>query len=655
MAKKKADTGVKLTRFSAEYVQRRTDKLKEDAEREGRNARMDRYEKVFDMDMWLDAPSDGESRVTSPLGFSTVQQMVALLFTRPYTINVPPAGKGVKANNAAQKKEKYLYGLTDQAGVRQRVRDAAWHAACLGENCIRLYYKGQRYADEFPLCFDAIDPRTIFGTRDAGGTRYIEVAHSWDRPRREIEQEWGVETRRPDTPFDDAAAEQAWLDEAICYTEYWYEAAKEEEQWQKQPADEDEDRQRGVMELVKPPGGISTAEDAESAEISKLAAEIKPRKRKKIKVLVRKVVHTVVCQGEGEPQQVKAPVVMPGYSRIPFYSWAGIRTPRPGSKGSLSVLYALTNGVGKNGGLGVLQTLNELMSMDLTITHKAANPAAMTDDPDLAVDLTPGAINQVAPGKRGIWYVENPGTAPDVNKLTQMMRDEASRVTIPEVLSGQFVQASGQALGIMSSVFEQSLGFSQEDAANTLSRMYSQVMELTEYYADPEIGWEVNGEYKRKNFTEWIKPEDIDGDYRVRVKLSANLPRDTIAMLQSYMQLWKAKAISWETFLDLFQKLTDAGADTPLEEMANVLANMGLLDGKLAQMLAEAMGKEYVDLLGVNLPPPEPPPQPPASGGLGGGEGAGGGMPGVPNPQMVAAMGNLQGAQNMQGMQPPMM
>ena len=634
MAKRK--NGVNLNRFTAEYVQARATQLVANADAEGRNERMNRYEKVFDMDMWLDAPKDGESRVTSPLGFSTVQQMVALLFTRPYTINVPTAGKGASANDLAQKKEKYLYGMTDQAGVRKVVRDAAWHAACLGKCDIRIYYKGQRFADEFPLCVNAIDPRTVYGTRDANDTRYVELAHTWERSRRDIEAEWGVEVRRPDKPFEDKAAEQAWLDAQIDYTEYWYESTAEEEQWQKTPEDADEGRLKGVMEMVRR-GGL-TAENAEGAEGKK--------KRKKEKVLVRKIVHTVVCQGEGEPQQVKKPIIMPGYSRIPFVSWAGLRTPRPGSRGTLSVLYALTNGTGSTGGLGVLQTLNQLMTMDLTITHRAANPVALTDDDQLEPDTTPGAINTVAAGKRGLWYVENPGPAPDVGRLTQAMRDEASRVTIPEVLSGQFVNASGNALGIMSSVFEQSLGFTQEDAANAISALYSMVLELTEYYADPDIGWEVNGEYKRKEFNEWITPEDIGGDYRVKVKLSANLPRDVIAMLSMYMNLWKAKAISQETFLDQFQKLTDGGAATPIEEMAQILGNMGLMEGPLAQQLATAMGQEYAGLIGA----PPPPPQPPQMQGASAGSATGApGMQGMPiNPQTVAAMGNVPGAMNLQ-------
>ena len=431
---------------------------------------------------------------------------------------------------------------------------------------------------------------------------------------------------------------------------------------------------KGVMEMVQPPGmqgmpdmmggmkpeaGSPNEEDqndnlAEGDGEAESETKAAPKRAKKEIVLVRKIVHTVVVEDTAEAQVIKKPVVLPGYTRIPFYFWAGQRTPRAGSKGALSVLYALTNGDAdpQTGGLGVLQTINELLSLDITIATRFANPPAMTDDEDLIPDTAPGAMNQVRPGRKGLWFVEHPGAPPDVARLTQEMRNEASRVTIPEVLSGQYVSASGQALGIMSSVFDQTLGFAQQDAESALSAMYAQTLELTEYYADPDYGWKVWGAFKRKDFEDWVKPEDIDGDYRVRVRLSSNLPRDMIAMLQTYASLAKGPKplISMDTFLDLFQKLTDAGADTPVEEKSRILAEMGLFDGPMAKMLGESLGQEYAPLLGVPLPPaaPQPQPQPQGAPSMPGGQSI--------TPDMVAAMGNVQGAMNMQGgpgAQPP--
>ena len=702
MAKKtKKLQTVDLGRFTAEYVAARREALIEAAG--NRNERMQRYEDIYDMKMWLDDAPEGARRVTTSLGFQTVQQMVALQHTRPFTINVPTLGMGAQANNRAQKKEKYLYGMTDMANIRPAVRDAAWSAADRGLGVLRLYYKARRFADEFPLKIDAPDPKTLYYTMSSDRARFTEVAHTWKRKRREVESEWGATLNRPEGGFEDQAMEQDWLDGECDYTEYWAEEAAEEKREKETPESQDAGRMKGVMELVKPPltlpspglpgegagmpgmampagmgmmgagepgsgaeysaegegenGGEAQAEGAGNGVESETKAP--PKSAKTEIVLVRKVVHTVIVEdgSAGEAQVVKKAVVLPGYTRIPFFFWSAVRTPRNNNLGSLSVLYALTNGDAEpgKGGLGVLQTINELLSLDVTIATKFANPVAMTDDDELNPDLNPGAVNQTKPNRKGLWYVENPGSIPDVARLTQQMRDEASRVSIPEVLSGQYVSASGQALGIMSSVFEQTLGFAQADAEQALGAMYSQALELTEYYADPDYGWKVWGAWQRKDFEDWIKPEDIDGDYRVRVKLSANLPRDIVAMLSLYARLagGKTPLISHDTFLDLFQKLTDAGADTPLEEMSKILGEMGLFQGPLAQMLAESLGKEYAPLLNVPIPPAAPPspqpspmPSPQPSPGLPGE----GGMAGMPvNPQTVAAMGNMQGAMNMPG------
>lgn len=652
MAKKKKQS-VNLARFDADYVVARTEALQKAAEADGRNERMDRYERIYDMKMWLEAPAEGQKRVTSPLGFATVQNMVALLFTRDYTINVPSIGSDTEAETKAQKKEKYLYGLTDLAGLRDVVRAAAWHAGCLGFGAIRYFYDAKHYDDEFPIQVRAPDPRTLFYTLDPNQTRFTELAYAWKRSRREIEDEWGVALTRPDGGFETDQDEQAWLDDDVEYVEYWAEQALEEERDVQGPPELQ--RMKGVMELVTPPQvlALGAAEQGSMPGVpgEGTEEEEKPKRGKKETVRVRKIVNTCVVNDGEEPQVVKKPVVMPGYSRIPFVFWGGIRTPRPGAQGFLSVLYALTNGSAdpSAGDLGILQAINEVLTIDLTITERFANPVAMTDDDEMDVDTTPGAINQTKSARKGLWYVENPGTPPDVPRITQALRDEASRVTIPEVLSGQFVSASGQALGVMSSVFEQVLGFTQKDGGRALGQLYSGLLELTEQYADPDMGWKVWGSYERKDFEDWITPDDIDGDYRVRVKLSANLPRDITSMLAMYERLAGSNKISLDTFLDVFQKLTDEGQDTPLEEKQKILADMAMMQGDLAKQVAQLMAQSQIKqmLIDSHTPPPAPqqaqPQQPPQ-------QQAQPSMAGMPvNPQTMAANGNLQGAMAMPG------
>jgi hypothetical protein len=119
--------------------------------------------------------------------------------------------------------------------------------------------------------------------------------------------------------------------------------------------------------------------------------------------------------------------------------------------------------------------------------------------------------------------------------------------------------------------------------------------------------------------------EDIGENYRVRVKLSAALPKDTIALASMYSMLADKKRISQETFLDLLQKLPDIdlAAESPDDEQVRILRGEVLMNGKVAEALATALAKEYVEAMGNSgviteealqaalreLEPPPPPPQ----------------------------------------------
>ena len=183
-----------------------------------RNSRMDEMERLYLLDMWQDAPEPDERRISAPVCWNIVESFRTLLLTRPPVISVPASEVKAVETDRADQIEKYLYGAWHQAHVSDALHLAEWHASCLGEGVLRCVYDPETVEDEFPLVVQALDPRTVYATPSGRAGQDLEVVHSWERSRREIEAEWGVELARPSKA--DVSVEE-WLDEEVEFIDYW--------------------------------------------------------------------------------------------------------------------------------------------------------------------------------------------------------------------------------------------------------------------------------------------------------------------------------------------------------------------------------------------------------------------------------------------------
>ena len=360
------------------------------------------------------------------------------------------------------------------------------------------------------------------------------------------------------------------------------------------------------------------------------------------KVRRRMVTHCVVVENEF----VKKPVRIPGYSRLPFIRYAGVATPLGGENGALSVLFPITAGIREHGAQGLAAATNELVAMKQRMIEMFANGALITDDPDLVVDFSPGAINVVGQGRQWSFLVP-PGPHPAVDQ--QMMLERLTQdATVTASMQGRYVgQMSGLALSALNNPVLMKIAHRQQIRERAYETLNEMILALTEEYA-PADGWVVWGTDRGgKTMELQLKPTEIGGYHRNRVELSASLPKDEAGEIMSMAQLVGQKLISRETFLDQLQRMKHLSSQSPQDEMKRILRDSLLFEGPTAETLAKVVLAEYSEelaaLVGGGEPPSPPPPGgpgPPIGPGPGGpGPGPMGGMPpGVVPPQAVPPM-----------------
>ena len=661
-----------------------------------RNSRMDEMERLYLLDMWQDAPEPDERRISAPVCWNIVESFRTLLLTRPPVISVPASEVKAVETDRADQIEKYLYGAWHQAHVSDALHLAEWHASCLGEGVLRCVYDPETVEDEFPLVVQALDPRTVYATPSGRQGQDLEVVHSWERPRREIEAEWGLELPRPSTA--DVKIEE-WLDEEVEFIDYW--RVDVEQTTEKVSADKGQEKPKpvGVLaslvaaarkvlgagaapaELVGPEGAGVEAEPGAEAGVEAQeqeqeqgkgeAAEVAQPTRRTVR---RRVVTNCVVV---EDTMVKEPVRMPGYGRLPFVRYPGISTPLADENGALSVLFAITGGTRQNGAIGLSAAMNELLAMKQRIIETFANGAIMTDDETLTLNLNPGSINYIRKGAQ--WsFLMPPGPHPAVDQQIQLMERMVQDATVSASMMGRY---QGDMSGLMMSAINNPVLMRIAHRQQVRERAYEAlneiVLELTEEYA-PAEGWYVWGEDRLGGMLELrLKPAEIGGYHRNRVELSASLPKDEAGEVMSLANLVGQKLISRETFLDQLQRIKHLSGQSPQDEMKRILRDQLLFEGPTAETLAKVVlsewSEELATAMGLGPKPPAPPmpPMPPMAGSLGamppgmppGGPGPGGPPPGPPGapgqgpmqgmPSSVVPPGQIPemiGAQNLPGM-----
>lgn len=668
-----------INKIDGAYIRSRTATLKDAAVE--RNERISKYIRMYTLDVYEGRMPPNEYRVSLPLAFDLVEKLRALLVTRPPIYTVPAGTANMPTQERAQKIERWLDGAASMMNLDTLLPEAAWWAICAGIGIMKLAYDPNAAEDEFPLVLHTPDPRACYWSMDARKDRFTEFVHSWERPRREIEDEWGV-SLPPPAKLNDAVAMADWGDIPITYIEYWVEVTDwEDVAPPKEPAplltdmvQQAYEAQQGAASGLAPdeiqaalkggedysPGETENApgDAGEDAKEGENEAPVVTRRR------VRKVVHCVaVDEGvfrKGRKVEdlgltiIKKPVVMPYYKRIPFFLFPGTQTPMGGANANLSALYPLTNGSSdKTKSVGVLAAMNMGLSMGLQTMLSAPNSPVLTDDPKFVLDWSPNSVNFVQEGSK-VWRLQNDVTNPEAERVFSALNDQLSRVGIPDVFSGRTEQLSGQAISGFASVFQMSIGFRQQAFERSLSAMMEHALCLAKYYSPARGVWQVWGTSKHgKAITETLTADDIGDIIRVQAKLSASMPKDTAAMASLWSMLQQKGQISTETMIDLMQKLPEfgLGAESPSDEMQRILRDKILSNPKFMEMFAGQTAAQFLPfLMGAENTTPEEiaqanalfAPQPPmAPPGMGQMQGPGNAMtmrPGMPPGMAPGAM-----------------
>lgn len=651
--------------YTARQVIERTEQLK--ANVGNRNDRMNDYELMYRLQMWRDVKKPDEVRVTLPTAFDLIEKSRALLITRPPAISVPTTSTNPDEQERAQHLERFLYGMSERINLPQHFSDAEWNALCLGDGHLKLMWDPYAAYDEFPLVCIAPDPRTIYGTLNPQQDRYMELAQSWLRSRREIEAEFPAFTFHRE-PTMDFAGIQAWMDEKVEFIEYW----REETTLEKVEPEIKEEPPKTIVERAAEMLMQKVAADANVPEIDATIKAAAPEADEKLrKRRVRHIYHMVVVNdmgSDGEPGiVVKPPTEMMGYKRIPFFSWSGISTPMAGKNRGLSLLFALSNGDAGEDAYGVLAAMSILASIDLESAIKEPHAPVITDDANNRIDMMPDAINYVAKDSK-VSRLAPVSANPALGRSIELMKAISEQVGIPNIWNGQPQSLSGQAISGFANAYQMMLGFRQRQRERALQALFSCALSLVAEFADDEDGVRAYGNTATGKFVEeTVTPDEVGTEMRVTVKLSALQPKDDIGMLSILSMLQTKGQISMETFLDQVQKLIGGlAADSPLDEIERVLRDRILMDPDMSKNLALTLARGYQDLLtgragGISQsaidnskllatpqsPPPglpfmpqgAPAPQGPPQGGM---------PPGMSiTPDMVAGAGNTMGAQNM--------
>lgn len=582
---------ISLSDITEQFVTDRRDALQRDAGT--RNTRYGDMIDLYRLDVWEDSPAPGERRVASPRAFTIVEAYRTLLFTRRPVLSVEASQHKRVLQQQADKIEKFLYGAWDEMRFLNVIDEVEFWACTAGRGVFKILYHPDTPEDEFPLMAQSIDPRNFYHSQSTFRPgEDVEVAHSFERTRRDIEQDWG-EIPDESRPTEQGELEE-WLDETVEYTDYWREVIVQEDK------EEEEEPERGVMErVVEAMRGLLAGEEEE-------AEDEEPEK-----VWKRKVINCVVAGDDF----VKDPKFVPGYERLPFFHWDGIHTPLPDLEDQgLSVLYPVAGGERADGTQGLLATENQLLAAKVRMVEMYANAAAVTNDESLAdLDMRPGAVNVAGDRDYKLDWVMPPGQHPDADKVLAQLEALADDSTIPASMMGRYQgEISGVALSLMTNPVLMRIAARQRQREEVLQQANKLILGLVEEWA-PSDGWVVWGRDKReREFEVVLKPDDINGYRRNSVKLSASLPKDAQGELMLHTNLVKQKMESRRTAINRIQELTDQRGRTPDDELKQILTEGVLFDEEQTRkLMAQRALDDYDPELAAELAMREQPQQAP--------------------------------------------
>ena len=631
-----------------------------------RNLRMNDYEKLYLLDVWDEEPDPDERRIALPTCFTTVEDARTLLLTKAPVIEVPVSEVKDIEEKRAESIEKFLIAAWHMLDVVVALRDAEWYATCLGEGVLRCVHIPDDAAieGELPMLVTALDPREVFATPGARPGQDSEVVHTLERTRREILEEWGF------VPGQAEGHEEyeAFLDQEVTYIDYWRTDVQtvtitveeqQAEEAERSLAQRLRDEPADVLTVAATDRMWDDVAQRNPEAVDRLGLgtimEESARDLKPLTVRRRVVINAVLAGGEW----VAEPAVVAGYKRVPFVRYSGIGTPLPGPNGALSVLFPITGGVRKFKSIGLSAAEAEAMALRHRLIEIHANPALLTDDPNLAaegIDASPGAMQEIGSDKK-IQYLVAPGPHPAVDKQLAALQSLIEDATLPAVMRGRYVgDISGVALSLLTNPVLMRVASRQESRERAFRVLNELILGITEEYA-PVEGWEVWGlDEATGAFETRLRPDDIGGYTRNLVKLSASLPKDEAGELMTMAKLVNDKLLSRESFLDRMQQTMRMTTQSPWDELKRILRDAMLFNPELVDKIAPLLLSDYGGELGAivdewaaqQAQPQQPPGGPGGPGGPPGMPPGGmppGGPPGMPPgpPQPQAAMAGGSG------------
>lgn len=168
---------------------------------------------------------DGREQVTLPDPYNIINLAMRLISNQP-KITIPPKSKAIEDNEAAEKMERWLMGMWQQANWQQNrilIADAAWQAFTLGScifevKWIKDVLPKKLQGERFPILIRTLDPREVGIKR---GALYTEWAfHKYETDVATAKQRYPKLSKwRPTAANYHKKISNA---DSVAITDFWY-------------------------------------------------------------------------------------------------------------------------------------------------------------------------------------------------------------------------------------------------------------------------------------------------------------------------------------------------------------------------------------------------------------------------------------------------
>lgn len=273
--------------------------------------------------------------------------------------------------------------------------------------------------------------------------------------------------------------------------------------------------------------------------------------------------------------------------------------------------------------------LNKTLSWAMDIVHDNRRPyREFETELGEAAPEDVGKSGKIQPVRKGegIKVVQTPTMPPDTGNLLGIMVGERQRGSIPSVSYGEgTANISGYAINLLTSPIKAIMTEKGQVVADVIESVCREV--ITQYSAGGFMPTTVKGVDKsRKLFIAKISPEQVKGDWLIKVDLDTGLPQDEMGKMTMASMAKKNRLLSEDTIAEKYLGIEDIDAENKrkLTDFGNTMSPVMLFDliRKLresqdegdqmkAQMLMAELQRMTGGVVGGMLgQPPQAPPMP---------------------------------------------